>query len=54
VVISIEDFMIEHACMKNTIDQMAHILQHNNLGGQVLKNARKKEVENPPNDKGKG
>jgi len=46
-------FHAKHAYMKNTIEQMAHILQHNNLGGQVLENSWKKEVENPSDDKGK-
>jgi hypothetical protein len=40
--------------MKKTIDQMECILQENNLGGQVAENARKKEVENPLDDKEKG
>jgi len=40
--------------MKKTIDQMTCILQENNLGGQVLEKARKKEVGNPLGNKEKG
>jgi hypothetical protein len=47
-------FHPEHACMKKTIDQMAHTLQQNNLGGHIPENARKKDVEKPPDDRGKG
>ena len=46
-------FHLEHAWMKSIIYQMEHVLQQNNLGGQVSKNAKKKALENLLNDKDK-
>jgi len=46
-------FLPELSCMNKTIDEMTHILQQNNLGGHILKNARKKDVEKILDDRGK-